>query len=227
MNGHGNDHTNGGFDAARRASIDVGAMGTLANGAAKMEVFNSIINGRASLDLGADLRHGTNGAAHVNGAAHINGNGNGHVNGGYPVNGNGLANGGGSFSSTGGLWGFDGEGGSPLASRRTSFDPGSRRTSMDVGAGRSRLSLDGIGGGYGGGMWEDRSGVPNRDSPRQSLSLDVLPENVSNNDGIPSKLTSGLAGSGGIFGSSFGANGESKLPQTLMEQPAKGNYSLF
>ena len=57
LNGHGNDHTNGGFDAARRASVDIGAMSTLANGAAKMEVFNSIINGRSSLDLGADLRH--------------------------------------------------------------------------------------------------------------------------------------------------------------------------
>ena len=231
LNGHGNDHTNGGFDAARRASVDIGAMSTLANGAAKMEVFNSIINGRSSLDLGADLRHGVNGNGHTNGGYPINGNGNGHINGGYPINGNGSSNGlanGGSLSSTGGLWSFDGEGGSPLASRRTSFDPGSRRTSMgDVGVGRSRLSLDGIGGGYG-GMWsEDRSGVLNRGSPRQSLSLDILPEHVSNNNGIPAKLTSGLSVNGGTIGSSFGSGDESKLPATLMEQPAKGNYSLF
>lgn len=231
LNGHGNDHTNGGFDAARRASVDIGAMSTLANGAAKMEVFNSIINGRSSLDLGADLRHGVNGNGHINGGHPIKDNGNGHINGGYPINGNGSSNGlanGGSLSSTGGLWSFDGEGGSPLTSRRTSFDPGSRRTSMgDVGVGRSRLSLDGIGGGYGGLWSEDRSGVLNRGSPRQSLSLDILPEHVSNNNGIPAKLTSGLSVNGGTIGSSFGAGDESKLPATLMEQPAKGNYSLF
>ena len=97
----------------------------------------------------------------------------------------------------------------------------------DVGVGRSRLSLDGIGGGYG-GMWsEDRSGVLNRGSPRQSLSLDILPEHVSNNNGIPAKLTSGLSVNGGTIGSSFGSGDESKLPATPMEQPAKGNYSLF
>ena len=172
-------------------------------------MFNSIINGRSSLDLGADLGHRVNSNGHTNGGYPINGNGNGHINGGYPINGNGSSNSlanGGSLSSTGGLWSFDGEGGSPLTSRRTSFDPGSRRTSMgDVGVGRSRLSLDGIGGGYG-GMWsEDRSGVLNRGSPRQSLSLDILPEHVSNNNGIPAKLTSGLSVNGGTIGSSFGA----------------------
>ena len=142
LNGHGNDHTNGGLDAARRASVDIGAMSTLANGAAKKEVFNSIINGRSSLDLGADLRHRVNGNGHINGGYPINGNGNGHINGGYPINGNGSSN---SLAAAvasvqpGGLWSFDGEGGSrsPAAGPRLTREAAAPRweTSASVDPG--------------------------------------------------------------------------------------------
>ena len=148
-----------------------------------------------------------------------------------------MENGGGSFYGSGhgptgnpisdalsdfGLWGSNG---SPAeASRRASFSGG------------QRLSLDG----FGGGLWEDKSGVlaaaaaRTGGSPRTSMSDAFSRTSMDIGNGGPRRTSTevSVGGGGGFHASSpLGVPvNAAKLPADLLEPPssrARSNYSLF
>ena len=129
-----------------------------------------------------------------------------------------------------GLWGARNVGsagesnGSPAeVSRRASFSGG------------QRLSLDG----FGGGLWEDKSGVlaaaaaRTGGSPRTSMdAFSRTSMDTANGGPQPSSTEVSFGGSGGIHASSpLGIPGNAaKLPADLLEPPsshARSSYSLF